>query len=113
MWHYVVAMALLAHGIGHMLFLANSWGYWKASSGRAGVFAGMPQGTEGAIARQLRWAVDVLSAVALTPSVTRTELTGERITPDYLFSAAELIDHAAALTGQSGLLLQDSEPRWW
>jgi hypothetical protein len=25
---YLLTIALFAHGVGHLLFLANSWGYW-------------------------------------------------------------------------------------
>lgn len=34
----VIAVILLVHGIGHVLFAANSWGYWKADAGRAAFF---------------------------------------------------------------------------
>jgi hypothetical protein len=34
----VVAILLLAHGVGHALFLANSWGMWKGETARATVF---------------------------------------------------------------------------
>lgn len=34
----IVALLLLAHGIGHVLFLANSWGYWKTGVARASLF---------------------------------------------------------------------------
>lgn len=26
----IIAVALLAHGLGHVLFLGNAWGYWSA-----------------------------------------------------------------------------------
>ncbi len=34
----VISVILLAHGVGHILFAANSWGYWKADAGRAPLF---------------------------------------------------------------------------
>jgi len=30
---YLLTIALFAHGVGHLLFLANSWGYWKGDEG--------------------------------------------------------------------------------
>ena len=26
---YLLTIALFAHGVGHLLFLVNSWGYWN------------------------------------------------------------------------------------
>jgi hypothetical protein len=38
---YLITIALLAHGVGHLLFLANSWGYWKGGEeGRSWLFSG-------------------------------------------------------------------------
>jgi hypothetical protein len=34
----VISLILLAHGVGHALYAANSWGYWKADAGRAPLF---------------------------------------------------------------------------
>lgn len=34
----IVAVLFLAHGVGHVLFLANSWGLWKGATGRAAFF---------------------------------------------------------------------------
>jgi hypothetical protein len=37
MLRYLITIALFAHGIGHPLFLANSWGFWKGGEeGRLG-----------------------------------------------------------------------------
>jgi hypothetical protein len=38
---YVIAIALLMHGIGHVLFVANSWGMWKADTGHSWLFSGV------------------------------------------------------------------------
>jgi hypothetical protein len=39
---YLMTIALFAHGIGHLLFLTNSWGIWKGGDeGRSWLFSGM------------------------------------------------------------------------
>lgn len=35
MIRYLFTLVLFMHGIGHMLFMANTWGYWRTTSGRA------------------------------------------------------------------------------
>lgn len=42
-------IALMGHGIGHVLFMGNAWGYWKASNSRAALFAGAAQSVEGTV----------------------------------------------------------------
>jgi hypothetical protein len=38
----LITIALFAHGIGHLLFLTNSWGIWKGGDeGRSWLFSGM------------------------------------------------------------------------
>jgi hypothetical protein len=39
MWRLLFLIAMLLHGIGHMLFLMNAWGYWKTVNDRAWLFA--------------------------------------------------------------------------
>ena len=34
----IIALVLLGHGIGHILFAANSWGYWKTGVARSSLF---------------------------------------------------------------------------
>jgi len=42
MLRYLITIALFAHGIGHLLFLTNSWGIWKGGDeGRSWLFSGM------------------------------------------------------------------------
>jgi xanthine/uracil permease len=39
MVRYLITIALFAHGIGHLLFLTNSWGIWKGGDeGRSWLF---------------------------------------------------------------------------
>lgn len=64
MWNYVIALALLAHGVGHVLFLGNAWGYWKAGEGRAALFAALPQSAEGLLG--LLWLVPLVAFVVAT-----------------------------------------------
>jgi hypothetical protein len=39
MWRFLFSIAILFHGIGHALFLMNTWGYWKIANERAWLFA--------------------------------------------------------------------------
>jgi hypothetical protein len=43
MWRTLFMIAMLFHGIGHILFLMNAWGYWKVGPGRAWLFSDMLQ----------------------------------------------------------------------
>jgi hypothetical protein len=64
------------------------------------------------IARYLRRAVSILEQVDFTPAALRKDLAGARTAPAYLFSAAELIDHAADLSTASSVLTHENERRW-
>ena len=64
MSHVVIAILFLAHGVGHVLFLANSWGFWKVSDGRSPLFENLlhaSQTTEGLIG--LLWLVPLVGFV--------------------------------------------------
>jgi hypothetical protein len=63
-------------------------------------------------AHVLRRAVDILDAVELTPSALRADLRSGRHAANYLYAAAELLDHAGDLTQQSAMLVHDNERRW-
>lgn len=66
MTQYVIGLALFMHGIGHALFLANAWGYWKADAARAGLVAGvlrLSPTTEGIIG--LLWLVPLVGFAAV------------------------------------------------
>ncbi len=62
--------------------------------------------------RSLHRSVDLLDRIDLTPAALREDLAGERSVPRYLYSAVELIDHAADLLSDSAGLAHDNEPRW-
>ncbi len=63
-------------------------------------------------ARYLRRAVAILGRVDFTPAALRADLRGARTAPGYLYSAAELINHAADLSAASAILVHDNERRW-
>lgn len=64
------------------------------------------------IAALLRRSVEILDLVELTPSAIRADLAENRLTPRYLYAAAELIDRAADLLAEGAVLVHDSERRW-
>jgi hypothetical protein len=64
------------------------------------------------IARYLRRAVAILERVDFSPAALRADLSGARIAPRYLYSAAELINHAADLSAASAILVHENERRW-
>ena len=64
------------------------------------------------IARYLRRAGSILEQVAFSPAGLRKDLAGARSAPAYLFSAAELINHAADLSAASSVLTHENERRW-
>ena len=64
------------------------------------------------IARYLRRAVSILEQVDFTPAALRKNLASARTAPAYLFSAAELINHAADQSAASSVLTHENERRW-
>jgi hypothetical protein len=62
--------------------------------------------------RLLTRAAEILDRVDFTPSSLREDLAGDRITPGYLYSAAELIGRAADLLSDSAGLVRENERRW-
>lgn len=64
------------------------------------------------IARCLRRAVSILGQIDFSPAALREDLAGKRTAPAYLFSAAELINHAADLSAASSVLTHENERRW-
>ncbi len=57
-------------------------------------------------------AVDVLEQVDFTPSALRADLSAGKVAPGRLYSAAEMIDHAADLLSEFAALVHDNERRW-
>ena len=68
MLRYLITLALFAHGIGHFLFLANSWGLWKGNQeGHSWFFAGVlgpGQTVEGIFG--LLWLIPLVGFVAVS-----------------------------------------------
>jgi hypothetical protein len=64
------------------------------------------------IARCLRRAVAIMERVDFSPPALRKDLAGARSAPGYLYSAAELINHAADLSAASSVLTHEDERRW-
>jgi hypothetical protein len=65
---YLITIALFAHGVGHLLFVANSWGYWKGGEeGHSWLFSGMlgaGQAVEGIFG--LLWFIPLVGFVAVS-----------------------------------------------
>ncbi|MGY1455390.1 hypothetical protein [Streptomyces sp. SS8] len=64
------------------------------------------------IARLLRRALELLARVDFSPAALRSDLAGGRTAPAYLYSASELLDHAADLLAESAALVHGNERRW-
>jgi len=64
------------------------------------------------IARYLRRAVAVMERIDFSPTGLRNDLAGARSAPAYLYSAAEMINHAADLSAASSVLTHENERRW-
>lgn len=69
-------------------------------------------GLNSLVAQLLRRAGKLLEQVDFSPSALREDLSGSRTATAYLFSASELIDHAADLIADSAKLVHDNERRW-
>ena len=64
------------------------------------------------VAALLTRANEILDRVDFAPTGLRADLADRRLAPRRLFTAAELIDHAADLLAQSAVLVHESERRW-
>ena len=68
MLRYLITIALFTHGIGHLLFLTNSWGIWKGGDeGRSWLFSrrlGAGQTLEGIFG--LLWLIPLVGFVAVS-----------------------------------------------
>src|SRR5207247_1209239 len=64
------------------------------------------------VANLLRRAREILDRIDFTPGAIRDDLRAQRLAPQYLYSAAELIDRAADLLAEGAVLVRDSERRW-
>ncbi len=64
------------------------------------------------VAREIRRAIEILDRLDLSSGGVRKDLVGIRSYPSYLYSASEMMDHAADDLGECAALLQDNEKRW-
>ena len=64
------------------------------------------------ISHSLDRAADILDQTDFTPRALRADLAREEVSAGRLYSAAELISHAADLCSDSAGLVHDNERRW-
>jgi hypothetical protein len=62
--------------------------------------------------RVLERAADILERVDFAPAALRADLADGRVSAGLLYSAAEMISHAADLCSESAGLVHDTERRW-
>jgi hypothetical protein len=63
-------------------------------------------------ARILERAADLLDRVDFTPAAVRADIAGQHASARRLYSAAEMIDHAADLFSEFAGIVHDNERRW-
>ena len=64
------------------------------------------------VSELLSRSVEILDAIDFTPQAIRADLSGPKFNPQYLYAASEIIDRAADLATESGILVHDNERRW-
>jgi hypothetical protein len=64
------------------------------------------------ISSVIKRAVEIVEQVDFAPSAIRADLAGPRFFPEYLYSAAELVNRAADMASESASLVHDNERRW-
>ena len=64
------------------------------------------------MSRLLGRAADILDRVDFTPQGLRADLAGARVSIGLVYSAAEMVSHAADLCSDSAGLVHDNERRW-
>ncbi len=62
--------------------------------------------------RILARAADLLDRVDFSPTAVRADLAGDNLSSRRLYSAAEMIDHAADLFSEFAGIVHDNERRW-
>ncbi len=66
----------------------------------------------GLVAKLLGRAADILDRVDFTPAGLRRDIVGDNVSAKLLYSAAEIINHAADVLSDSAALDNDNERRW-
>lgn len=64
------------------------------------------------VAKLLRRAVEILDRVEFDPASLRKDLAGDKVSAKLLYSAAEIVGHAADVLSDSAALDADNERRW-
>jgi hypothetical protein len=64
------------------------------------------------IANLIYRSTEILESLDFSLKSIRKDLAGPRLLPDYLYSAAELLDRSADLASESAILVHDNERRW-
>jgi hypothetical protein len=64
------------------------------------------------VARVLVRAAEILDHVDFSPAAVRADLAGQHVSAGRLYSAAEMMDHAADLLSEFAGLVHDNERRW-
>ena len=64
------------------------------------------------VAELISRSIEILESLEFTKDRIRKDLAGPKFYPEYLYSAAELLDRAADLGSQSAVLVHDNERRW-
>jgi hypothetical protein len=62
--------------------------------------------------RTVERAVDILDRIDFTTAAIREDLAGDRLDSRLLFSACELLDHAADLAANSAAMVHENDRRW-
>jgi hypothetical protein len=76
-----------------------------ANDGQAALLSGL-------VGKLLRRAVEVLDRVEFEPAALRKDLAGANVSAKLMYSAAEIVGHAADLLSDSAALDGDNERRW-
>jgi hypothetical protein len=64
------------------------------------------------ISKLIKRSLEILKVIDFKPKTIRNDLKGLKSIPNYLYSASELIDHAADMASKSAMLVHDNERRW-
>jgi hypothetical protein len=56
--------------------------------------------------------LDIFEVIDFSPEALRENIKGSNTVSNYLYSASELIDHAADMASKSAMLVHDNERRW-
>lgn len=64
------------------------------------------------VAELIYRSIEILESLEFTKDRIREDLAGPKFYPEFIYSAAELLDRAADLASQSAVLVHDNERRW-